>query len=97
MRCHEVASRAASLCALHRTFQRPCGDRPRERQIAVDEDHREVDAIAPLELLVAVDRDAPEVESEPRRLALEHGQRAGAEPAARPLEEHDLDAASRRR
>jgi hypothetical protein len=89
--------RAVSLCARHRALQRACGDGSRERQNAVDEDHWEVDAIAPLELLLAVDRHAPEVESEPGRLTLEHGQRVSAEPAARPLEEHDLDAASRRR
>ena len=89
--------RAASLCALDGTLQRPCGNRPGERQIAVDEDDGKIDAIAALELIVIVDRDAAEVESEPRRLALEHAQRAGAEPAAGPHEEHDLDAASRRR
>ena len=80
--------RPASLCALHGTLERACGNRL----------HRgEVDAITPLELLVAVDRNAPEAESESRRLTLEHGQSAGAEPAAGPLEEHDLDAATRRR
>jgi hypothetical protein len=86
-----------SLCALDGTLQRTCGNRPGERQIAVDEDDGKVDAIAALELIVTVDRDAAESESEPRRLALEHAQRAGAEPAAHPHEEHDLDAASRRR
>ena len=58
------------------------------------DDHREVDAVAPLELVVTVDRDAAQVEAEPRRLALEYGECAGAEPAAGALVEHDLDAAS---
>ena len=89
--------RPASLCALHGTLQRTCGNRSRERQIAVDEDDGKIDAVTALELLVTVDGDAAEVESEPRRLALEYGQRTCAEPAARSLEEHDLDAASRRR
>ena len=89
--------RPASLCALHGTLQRTCGNRARKRQIAVDEDDGQIDAIAALELLVTVDRDAAEIESEPRRLALEYGERTRAEPAARSLEEHDLDAASRRR
>ncbi len=89
--------RPASLCALHSALQRPCGHRSHERQIPVDEDDGKIDAIAALELLVTVDRDAAEIESESRRLALEHGQRAGAEPAARSHEDHDLDAASRRR
>jgi hypothetical protein len=89
--------RAASLCALDGALQRTCGNRPGERQIAVDEDDGKIDAIAALELIVTVDRDAAEVESEPRRLAFEHAQRAGAESAAGPHEEHDLDAASRRR
>jgi hypothetical protein len=89
--------RAASLCALHCTLQRPWGNRSRKRRIAVDEDDGKIDAVTALELLVTVDGDAAEVESEPRRLALEYGQRTRAEPAARRLEEHDLDAASRRR
>ena len=89
--------RPASLCALHGPLQRSCGNRSRKRQIAVDEDDGKVDAVTALELLVTVDGDAAEIESEPRRLALEHGQRTRAEPAARSLEEHDLDAASRRR
>jgi hypothetical protein len=89
--------RAARLCALDGTLQRARGDRPREGHLTVDHDDRQVDAVAVLEFLVAVDRDAPELEAEPRRLALQHCQRAGAEAAARPLEEHDLDAASRRR
>jgi hypothetical protein len=87
----------ASLCALHGALQRAHGDGPGERQLAVDLDGRDVDAVAALELCVAVDRDAPESESEPWRLALEHLERTAAEPAGRPLEEHDLDAASRRR
>ena len=65
--------------------------------LAVDDDHREVDAIAPLELLVAVDRHAAQVEAEPPGLALEHLQGARAETTAGALVEHDLDAASRRR
>ena len=89
--------RAASLCARHGTLQRACGNRPGECQVAVDEDDGKINAIAALELIVTVDRDAAESESEPRRLALEHAQRSGAEPAARSHAEHDLDAASRRR
>jgi hypothetical protein len=89
--------RTTSLCAPYRALERPRCDRSREGQNAVDEDHGEVDAIAALELVVAVDRDAPEIESELRPFALEHRQRPVAEPAARRLEEHDLDAASRRR
>ena len=52
---------AASLCERHRALQRPGGNRLRERDLAVDDDHRKVDAVAPLELVVAVDRDAPEL------------------------------------
>jgi hypothetical protein len=81
----------ASLCELHGALQRSRGDRLRERELAVYDDHGKVDAIAALELLVTVDRDAPEAEPEPRRLAFEQCQRARAEPAAGPLEEHDLD------
>ena len=89
--------RAASLCALHSTLQRACGNRPGECQVAVDQDDGKIDAIAALELIVAVDRDAAESESEPRCLALEHAQRPGAEPAACPLVEHDLDVSRPRR
>jgi hypothetical protein len=85
------------LCALNRALQRPRCHRSHERQIAVYEDDGKVDAIPALELFVTVDRDPAEIESESRRLALEHGERAGAEPAARSHEDHDLDAASRRR
>ena len=58
-----------SLCEPHGALQRPRRDRLRERDLAVDEHHREVDAVAALELVVAVDRDAAQAESEPRRLA----------------------------
>jgi hypothetical protein len=88
---------AASLCTFHGTLECVRGDRMHKGLLAVDDDHGEVDAIAPLELLVAVDRDAPEVEAEPRGLALEHRERARAEPAARPLVEHDLDVSCLRR
>ena len=88
---------AASLCTFHGTLECVRGDRMRKGLLAVDQHHGEIDAIAPLELLVAVDRHAPQAEAQPRRLAFEHAQRAGAEPAAGPHEEHDLDAASRRR
>ena len=37
--------------------------------------HRKVDAVAALELVVTVDRDAAQVEAEPRRLALEQRER----------------------
>ena len=82
---------AASLCDSDGAPQRPRGNRLRERDLAVDDDDGEVDAVAALELVVAVDGDAPELEAEPRRLALEQLERAGAEAAARPLVEHDLD------
>jgi hypothetical protein len=89
--------RPASLCALHSALQRPCGHRSHERQFAVDEDDGKIDTIPALELLVTVVRNAAEIESQSRRLALEHSERADAEPAARSHEDHDLDAASRRR
>ena len=88
---------AASLCALHRMLERFRGDRIYKGLLAVDDDDREVDAIAPLELLIAVDRDAPQAKAQPWRLALEHRECACAEPAARPLEEHYLDVRSPRR
>ena len=87
----------ASLCAPDGTLERVRADRVGEGDLAVDHDHRQVDAVAPLELLVAVDRHPPEPEAEPRRLALEKGERTGTEPAALALEEHDLDRPSRRR
>jgi len=87
----------AGLCALHGTLQWTRCDRVGECELTVDQYHREIDAIAPLELVVAVDRDAPEAVAEPRRLVFQqlHGTRA--EPAPRPLVEHDLDGASPRR
>ena len=85
---------AASLCALDRPPQSGLGDGIRERDLAVDRHHGKVDAVAPLELLVTVDRDAAQVEAEPGRFALEHREGAGAEPTAGALVEHDLDAAS---
>ena len=84
---------AASLCDPDGAPQRPLGNCLRERDLAVDHYDREVDPVPALEILVAVDRDAPEPESEPRRLAFQQLERAGAEPAARPLVEHDLDCA----
>ena len=81
----------ASLCESHGALQRPRRDRLGERDLAVDDHDREIDAMAPLELVVAVDRDAPEAEAEPRRLALEQLGRAPAEPATGALVEHDLD------
>jgi hypothetical protein len=87
----------ASLCASDGALQRARCDGSGKRQITVDQDHGQVDAVAALELLVAVDEDTAERESEPRRLALEHVESAGAEAAARALEEHDLDGTSRRR
>ena len=80
-----------SLCEAHGTFERACRNGLRERDLAVDHDDGKVDAVRPLELVVAVDRDAAEPESEPRRRALEQLHRTGAEPAAGPLVEHDLD------
>jgi hypothetical protein len=80
-----------SLCEAHGALQRSRRDRLRERDLAVDDHHREVDAMLPLELVVAVDRDAPKTESEPRRLALEQLGSATAETAAGALVEHDLD------
>jgi hypothetical protein len=82
---------AASLCEAHRALQRACGNRLRERDPAIDDDHREIDAVPPLELGVTVDRDAPEAESEPHGLALEQLGCTPAEPAAGPLVEHDVD------
>jgi hypothetical protein len=84
---------ATSLCALYGAPQRARRDRLRKHRLAVDDDHREVDAIEALELVVTVDRDPPQAEAEPRGLALEQLERAGAETAAGPLEEHDLDSA----
>ena len=82
---------AAGSRALHCALERPRGDGLRERELAIHDDDGEVDAIPALELFVTVDRDAPEAEAETRRLALEQRERAGAEPAALALEEHDLD------
>jgi hypothetical protein len=82
---------AARLCEAHSACQRPCRNGLRERDLPVDGDDGEIDPVTPLELLVAVDRDAPEAESEPRRLALEQLGGTSAEPAAGPLVEHDLD------
>ena len=84
----------ASLCALHRPPQGGLRDGVGERDLAVDDHHRKVDAVAALELVVTVDRDAAQVEAEPRRFALEHARGTRAEPAAGALVEHDLDAAS---
>jgi hypothetical protein len=82
---------ATSLCEAHGALQRPRCDGLRERDLAVHDHHRKLDAVAPLELVVAVDRDTPEAESESRRLALEQLRRTPAEPAAGPFVEHDLD------
>ncbi|MDX6597647.1 MAG: hypothetical protein QOE87_1534 [Gaiellales bacterium] len=81
----------ASLCEAHRSLERPRRDGLRERDLAVDGDDREVDAMEALELRVAVDRDAPQVESESQRLALEQLACARAEPAPGSFVEHDLD------
>ncbi len=83
----------ASLCALYRPPQGGLRHGVRERDLALDGHHGKVDAVAPLELVVAVDHDAAQVESERRRFALEHREGARAEPAAGALVEHDLDAA----
>ena len=40
MWCHELTSRAASLCALHGALQGPGRDGLGERQVAVHEDRR---------------------------------------------------------
>ena len=84
----------ASLCALYRPPQGGLGDGVREGDLAVDSHHRKVDAVAALELVVTVDRDAAQVEAEHGRFALEQREGARAEPAAGALVEHDLDAAS---
>jgi hypothetical protein len=86
----------ASLCALHGAPQRARRDGLRERQLAVHDHHRKVDAVAALELVVTVDGDPPQAEAEPRGLALEQLQRTRTETAAGPLEEHDLDGSHRR-
>jgi hypothetical protein len=83
-----------SLCALDRPPQSDLGDGVRERDLAVHGHHGKVDAVEPLELGVTVDRNAAQVEAEPRRPALEHRERACAETAPGALVEHDLDAAS---
>ena len=83
----------ASLCALYCPPQGGLRDGVRKRDFAVDSHHGKVDAVAPLELVVTVDHDAAQVESERRRFALEHREGAPAEPAAGALVEHDLDAA----
>ena len=97
MRCHEPSSRRPACARLTARSSASAADCVGEGDLAVDHDHREVDAVAPLELLVAVDRHPPEPEAEPRRLALEEVQGAGTQPAALPFEEHDLDRPSRRR
>lgn len=86
-----TSTAAASLCELHGAPQRPGGNGLRKGDLAVDDDDGEVDSVASLELLVAVDRDAPELESETGRLALEQLECAGAEAAAGAFVEHDLD------
>ena len=83
--------RAARLCEPYGAPQRPGRNGLRERDLAVDDDDGEVDAVASLELVVAVDRDPPELESEAGRLALEQLERAGAESATGPFVEHDFD------
>jgi hypothetical protein len=88
---------AASLCTQHSTLERTGCDGIGERDVTVDHDHRELDAIAPLEIVVAVDGDAPKAIAEARRLLLQQFQGARAEPASRPFVEHDLDRASPRR
>ena len=95
MWCHELWLAKASLCALYRPPQGGLATTAYVNAISPSMPTTgKVDAVAPLELLVTVDRDAAQVESEPRRLALEHREGARAEPAAGPLVEHDLDAAS---
>jgi len=89
--------RAASLCECHGARQRARRDGERERRLAVDENHGQVDPVAPFELFVTVDRNAPQVEPELRRRAFEHGQRASAEAATGALVEDDLDGVSPRR
>jgi len=84
----------ASLCALDRPPQRGLGDSVSERDLAVDGHHGKVDAVAPLELVVTVDRDPAQVETKCGPFAFEHREGARAEPAAGALVEHDLDAAS---
>ena len=86
-----TSAAATSLCEPHGAPQRPGGNGLRKCDLAVDDDDGEVDAVASLELVVAVDRDAPELESEARRLALEQLERAGAETATCAFVEHDLD------
>jgi hypothetical protein len=88
---------AASLCECHGARQRRRRDRDREGGLAVDEDHGEIDPVAPFELFVTVDRNAAQVEAELRRGAFEHGQRASAEAAAGGLVEDHLDGVNPRR
>ena len=65
MRCHEPASPRRACATRDGAPQRAFGNGLRERDLAVDRnDDREVDAVPALELVVAVDRDAPEHESE---------------------------------
>jgi hypothetical protein len=80
-----------SLCALDRPPQLASRDCLGEGRLAVDEHDGQVDAVAPLELIVAVDRNAPQAEAEPWRLVLEQLRRARTEPAAGAFVEHDLD------
>ena len=62
MRCHELCLATASLCALHRALAAaPAATACVNASSPSTSDHREVDAVAPLELVVAVDRDAPQV------------------------------------
>ena len=88
---------AASLCALDRALEGASRDGLGECRLAVDEHYGQVDAVAPLELGVAVDRDALQAEPEPRRFALEQVCRAAAESAAGTFVEHDLDRGHRAR
>lgn len=80
-----------SLCALDRALQGALRDGLGKGRLTVDEHHRQVDPIAPLERFVAVDHDAPKAEPETRSLALEKFRRTPAEPAAGAFVEHDLD------
>ena len=76
MRCHELCVSTASLCALYRAPQGGPAATAWVKAISPSmSHHRKVDAVAALELVVTVDRDAPQVEAEPRRLALEQRER----------------------
>ena len=62
--CHEPAAGRRALCRPTARSSGPAATAA-VKAIAIDEDDREVDAMPPLELVVAIDRDPPQAEPSP--------------------------------